>query len=159
MVQRLDRPVPAQQVGEPGGAGLGEAEAGNGIDGHGRAPPRVVVEIAGLAGDLQDLDGVREPEAADRDRLESPDLDAAMAAVTGAVQLGDTVPGQALAAVQQGRLVGLDLEQLVRVLLGHQELGGLGVGLVPIGVTTTSARSSPSRSGAKAGTSWGAPPT
>jgi len=99
VVQRLDRPVPAQQVGQPGGAGLGEAEVGDGIDDHGCAPPRVVVEVAGLAGNLQDLGGVREPEVADAHGLESAQLDAAVAAVTGSVQLGDAVPGQALAAV------------------------------------------------------------
>jgi hypothetical protein len=65
----------------------------------------------------------------DRDGLEGADLDAAVAAVAGAVQLGDAVPGQALAAVQQGGLVGLDHEQVVRPLAGDQELGRLGVGL------------------------------
>jgi hypothetical protein len=39
VVQRLDRPVPAQQVGEAGRAGLGEGEAGDRIDGHGLPPP------------------------------------------------------------------------------------------------------------------------
>jgi hypothetical protein len=99
--------VPAQQVGEAGGAGLGEREAGDGVDGHGRASPGVGVKVAGFSGDLEDLGGVGEPEVADRDRLEGPDLDAAVAAVTGAVQLGDAVPGQALAAVEQGGLVAL----------------------------------------------------
>jgi hypothetical protein len=119
VAQRLDRPVPPQQVGEPGGAGLLEREAGDGIDGHGREPPRVAVEVAGLAGDLQDLGGVGAPEVVDADGLEGAQLDAAVAAVTG--------------AVQQGRLVGLDHEQVVRLLLGHQELGGLRVGLERIG--------------------------
>jgi hypothetical protein len=39
------------------------------------------------------------------------------------------VPGQAGAAVQQGRLVGLDDEQIVGLLAGDQELGGLRVDL------------------------------
>jgi hypothetical protein len=39
VVHRLDGPVPAQQVGEAGGAGLGEAEAGDHADGHGLPPP------------------------------------------------------------------------------------------------------------------------
>ena len=47
----LDSPVPAQQIGEPGGAGLG-------VDGCG-VPP-VGAQVAGLAGDLEDLSGVRE---------------------------------------------------------------------------------------------------
>jgi hypothetical protein len=29
VMQRLDRPVPAQQVGEAGGAGLGKADGGD----------------------------------------------------------------------------------------------------------------------------------
>jgi hypothetical protein len=99
--------VPAQQVGEPGRAGLLEREVGDGIDGHGREPPRVVVEVAGLAGDLKDLGGVGEPEVVDADGLEGAQLDATVAAVTVAVQLRDAVPEQALAAVQQGRLLAL----------------------------------------------------
>ena len=101
VVQRLDRPVPAQQVGEPGWTGLLGRQAGNGVDSHGPKPPGAGVKVAGPAGYPQDLGGVGEPELADRDRLEGPDLDAAVAAVAGAVQLGDAVPGQALAAVQQ----------------------------------------------------------
>jgi hypothetical protein len=56
-----------------------------------------------------------------------------MAAVTGAVQLGDAVPWKASAAVQQGRLVGLDHKQVVGTLGGDQELGGVGVGLQRVG--------------------------
>jgi hypothetical protein len=51
----------------------------------------------------------------------------------GAVQDRDTVPGQAGAAGQQGRLVGLDLQQVVGLLVGDQELGGLRVGLQRVG--------------------------
>jgi hypothetical protein len=80
----------------------------------------MVVQVAGGAGDLQDLGGVGEPELVDRDGLEGAQLDAAVAAVTGAVQHRDAVPGQALAAVQQG-LVGLDHEQVVGLLAGDQE--------------------------------------
>jgi hypothetical protein len=36
----LDRPMPTQQVGEPGGAGLGVGQARNRVDDHG-PPPRV----------------------------------------------------------------------------------------------------------------------
>jgi hypothetical protein len=45
--------VPAQQISQPGGAGLGGAEAGDRIDGHG--PPPVGVQVAGLAGGPDDL--------------------------------------------------------------------------------------------------------
>jgi hypothetical protein len=60
---------------------------------------------------------MREPEVADRDRLEGPDLNPAVATVTGAVQHRDAMPGQALAARQQQGLVGLDDEQVVGALL------------------------------------------
>jgi hypothetical protein len=63
------------------------------------------------------------------DGLEGAQLDAAVAAVAGAVQLGDAMPGKAGTAVQQGGLVGLDHQQVVGVLAGDQELGGRGVGL------------------------------
>jgi hypothetical protein len=65
MMHRLDGPVAAQQVGETGGAGLGEAQAGDRIDGHG--PPSSGPQGTGLAGDLQDLGGVGEAEVADGD--------------------------------------------------------------------------------------------
>jgi translation initiation factor IF-2 len=100
-----------------------------------------------------------EAEAVDADGLKGADLDAAVAAVTGAVQHRDAVPGQALAARQQGGLVGLDTKQVVGVLLADQELGGRRVVWSASAVTTVSARSSGASSGAKAGTSSGAPPT
>jgi hypothetical protein len=59
--------VPPEEVGEPGGAGLGVDEAGDRVDGHGPPPPGA--KVAGLAGDLDDLRGVRD-EPTDRDRLE-----------------------------------------------------------------------------------------
>src|SRR5215211_3406306 len=67
VVQRLDRPVPPDEVGKSGGAGLGVGEAGDGVDRHGREPPGMVAQVAGLAGDLEDLGGVGEPEMVDRD--------------------------------------------------------------------------------------------
>jgi hypothetical protein len=56
-----------------------------------------------------------------------------VATVAVAVQHRDAVPGQALAARQQEGLIGLDDQQVVGVLLAHQELGGLGVGLECVG--------------------------
>jgi len=55
-----------------------------------------------------------EAEVADRDRLEVADLDTAVAAVAGAVQDGGRGPGQALAADQQGGLIGLEHEVVHR---------------------------------------------
>jgi hypothetical protein len=127
MMQRFDRPVPTQQVGQAGGTGQLEGEAGDRIHGHG--PPSGGVQVAGLAGDLEDLGGVREPEVADADHLEGAQLDAAVAAVAGAVGPGHAVPRQAGAARQQRGLVGHDHKQVGGPLSGHQELGGLGVGL------------------------------
>jgi hypothetical protein len=69
------------------------------------------------------------PEVTDADGLEAAQLDAAVAAVAGAVGDRDAVPGQAGAAVQQGGLIGLDHQQVVRLLDADQELGSLGVGL------------------------------
>jgi hypothetical protein len=43
------------------------------------------------------------------------------------------VPGQPLAAAQEGGLVGLDGEQVVRLLDGDQEVRSLGVGLERVG--------------------------
>jgi hypothetical protein len=50
-------------------------------------------KVADLAGDLDDLGGVREAEVADADGLEGADLDAAVAAVAGAVGDRDAMPG------------------------------------------------------------------
>src|SRR5215207_7840787 len=55
----LDRPVAPQEVGKPGWAGLGEGEAGDRVRLHGPPPPGV--QGTALAGDLEDLRGVREP--------------------------------------------------------------------------------------------------
>jgi hypothetical protein len=86
-----------------------------------------------LAGDLDDLGGVGEAEVVDTDDFEGAVLDTAVATVTGAIQHGNTVPGQAGAARQQGRLVGLDDKQVVGLLVGDQELGSLRVGLQRVG--------------------------
>jgi hypothetical protein len=69
----------------------------------------------------------------DGDRLEGAQLDAAVGPVAGAVQHRHVTPRQAGAARQQGGLVGLDREQVVRMLLGHQELGCPGVGVEGVG--------------------------
>jgi hypothetical protein len=128
-VQCLDGPVPAQQVGQAGGAGHLEGQAGDRVDGHGLPP--VGVQVAPLAGDLDDLGGVRKAELVDRDGFEGAVLDAA--AVAGAIGDRHQVPGQAGAARQQRGLVGLDHQQVVRLLDADQELGGLGVGLQRVG--------------------------
>jgi hypothetical protein len=52
-----------------------------------------------------------------------------VATVAGAGEHGHVVPGQAAAAGQQGGLVGLDGQQVVRLFDGHEELGGIGVGV------------------------------
>jgi hypothetical protein len=89
----LDRPVPAQQVGEPGGAGLGMGQAGDRVDDHHPPPPGA--KLTDLAGHLDDLRGVWEPEPAHRDCLEVAQLNPAVRAVAGAVQHGHPPPGQA----------------------------------------------------------------
>jgi hypothetical protein len=91
------------------------------------------VQVAGLAGHLQDLGGVGQAEMAHDDGLEGARFDTAVPVVAGAVAHGHVVPGQPGAAVQQGGLVGLDNQQVVRLFLGDQELGGVGVGVQGIG--------------------------
>ena len=59
--------------------------------------------------------------------------DAAVGPVAGAVQHRHVTPRQAGAARQQGGLVGLDREQVVRLLAGDQELGGIVVSLQRVG--------------------------
>ena len=56
----LDRPVSAQEIGEPGGAGLSVGQAGDRVDDH--SPPPLGAKLTGLAGDLDDLRGMREPK-------------------------------------------------------------------------------------------------
>ena len=100
----LDRPVSSEEVGEPGRAGLLEGEAGDRVDRHGPPPLGVVLaQVPGLAGDLDDLGGMREPEPADRDRLEGSQLDPTVGAVASAVQLGDRCQGR---PAQRSRSVG-----------------------------------------------------
>jgi len=93
----LDRPVPWQEVGEPGGAGVGMGEAGDRVHHHG--PPPSGAKLAGGAGDLDDLGGVREAEVVHGDGLEDAQLHSAVAAVAGTIQLGDAMPGNAGTAV------------------------------------------------------------
>jgi hypothetical protein len=95
----LDRQLPPDEVGEPGGAGLGEGEAGDRGDDHGPPPPPA--KVAGLAGDLADLRGVPEGEPADGDGLEGAEPDPAVRPVAGAVQDRDVGPWQADAGEHQ----------------------------------------------------------
>jgi len=72
VVQRLDGPVPADPVGEAGGACLGGGEASDGVDGHG--PPAAAAERPGPAGDPQRLGGVGEVEAGNGGDLQAAGL-------------------------------------------------------------------------------------
>jgi hypothetical protein len=92
VVERLDRPVPTEQVGQPGGAGLLEGEAGDRIDDHGPPPPGP--KLASPAGDLDDLRGVQDLEVVDGDGLEGAQLNAAVAAVAGVVSEGTRCQGR-----------------------------------------------------------------
>jgi hypothetical protein len=121
----LDRPVPADEVSEPGRVGLSVGEAGDGVHRHG--PPGPGAKVTGLAGDLDDLCGVREPEPADGDGHERAQFDSAVSAVASAVQFGDPMPGHPGAAGVQGGLVGFDDEHLVRVLASDEELSSSAV--------------------------------
>ena len=74
-----------------------------------------------------------EAEVVDGDRLEGGQLQPAVGLVAGVVSRRQVVLGQAGPACQQGGPVGLDREQLVRALVGHQELGRVGVGVQRVG--------------------------
>jgi hypothetical protein len=102
---------------------------------------------------------VREAQPAHRDRLQGADLHPAVGAVAGAVQHRHLPPGQPDTSVQQGGLVGLDGEQVVRALGGDQELCGLSMGVECISRDYRPARSKSANSGWKPGTSPGAPLT
>jgi len=132
-------------------------QAGHRVHDHGPPPPGA--QVADLADDLDDLRSVREPETADRDGLEGAQLDAAVGTVAGSVQHGHLVPGQPLAAAQQRGLVGLDTEQVVGLLAGDEEPGGVGVGVQRIGRHHGPVNSSPASSGTNPPTSPGAPLT
>jgi hypothetical protein len=86
-------------------------QAGDRLHDHG--PPPSGAKLAGGAGDLDDLRGMRKAEVVDGGGFEGAQLDPAVGAVTGAVQ----EPG----------LVGLDDKQVVGLLAGDQELGGARV--------------------------------
>src|SRR6266487_5814827 len=63
VVQRLDAPVPADPVGEAGGACLGGGEVGDGVHGHGA--PAAAAQGPDPAGDADRLGGVGEVQAGD----------------------------------------------------------------------------------------------
>jgi hypothetical protein len=102
---------------------------------------------------------VRGAEVADRDGLEGADLDAAVAAVAGAVGDGDVVPGQSGAAFQEGGLVGLDDKQVVGLLAGDQKLGSVGVGVERVGGDDHPDQVQPIQQGLEGGDLAGAPST
>ena len=98
----LDRPVPTDEVGEPGGAGLGEGEAGDRV--HGHRPPPPTAQVADPAGDLDDLGGVGEPEPADRDGLEGAQL---VTALASPILKGGSAPPVSVGSLP-GRRTGLE---------------------------------------------------
>jgi len=121
--------VAADEVGQPGGAGRRVGQAGDRVHGLGGAAA-AAAPVADLAGDLEDLADVREVrEPAHADRLEGADLRPAVGEGAGAVQFRDVLPGQPLAAPQQRGLVGLDDQQVVRLLDLDQPIGVLAVGV------------------------------
>jgi hypothetical protein len=91
--ERLDAPVSTDPVGQPGGVGLGGAEAGDRVGGH--CAPAPAGKQPDPAGDPERLGGVGEAQASDRGDLQPAELHAAVAAVAGLVHHGDVAPGQA----------------------------------------------------------------
>jgi hypothetical protein len=111
----LDRPVATDKVGQSGGVGLGVGQAGDGVDDDGA--PSAGVQSRTLRMSWMTWAACGKGEPVHGDDFEGTQLHAAVAAVAGAVQDGYVVPGQPLAAVEQGGLVGLDGEQVVRPLV------------------------------------------
>jgi hypothetical protein len=72
VVQGFDAPVPADDVGQVGGAGLAGGEAGDRV--HGDGGPFLAAVGPDPAGDPDRLRGVREPQPGDGDDLEPADL-------------------------------------------------------------------------------------
>jgi hypothetical protein len=85
VVQRLDAPVAADQVGQEGRAGLEVGQAGQPIHRH-IAPP-ATAQPADPAGDVKGLGGMGKPQAA------------AVGTVAGTVGHRDVGPGQSLELV------------------------------------------------------------
>src|SRR6266498_4450646 len=78
--------MPADPVGEAGGAGLGGGEAGDGVHGHGAPPP--AGKWPDAAGDADGLGGVGEVQASHGGGLQAADLDPAVPAVAGWSETG-----------------------------------------------------------------------
>ena len=96
--------MPADPVGEAGGACLGGVQVGDGVHGHGA--PLVAGERPDPAGAADRLGGVGEVQvqASDGGCLQAADLYACVAAVAGVVGDGDGSPGQGGQLVVQGGL-------------------------------------------------------
>ena len=131
MVQGLDEPVPADPFGELAGARLGDGQAGDRANGDGAPFP--AGQRADAAGDADRLGCMGEGEpGGDGDGFERAALLAAVAPVALPGQDRDLPPGQVLKLGVQARLVLLDDEDVVGLLLLDQELGVRG------GIFTTS---------------------
>lgn len=132
VVQRLDLPVTADPGGEPGRGCLAGVQADDGVDGDGPPPP--AIQRPDLAGEAEGLGGVREGKAgSDGGGLESAVLLAAVAPVVLAGGNRDTPPGQVLDLRMQARLVLAHDQDVVRLLLGDQELRVLALGVQRVG--------------------------
>src|SRR4051812_23886434 len=115
----LDVPVAADPGGELGGFGLVQVQAGDGIDGLGGEPLRLI-QAAPATADLQRLRGVREPDpGGDGEDLQGADLAAAVSTVGVAGGVRDGTPGQSGELGVQAGLVGFDGQDPVGAAVGE----------------------------------------
>lgn len=119
-------PVSAYAFRQVSGCRLMSRQAGDRVDaferhlaGAHRAPP---------ADDLQCLAGVRERQPRHGDGLQAADLVAAVGGGAGAVHQRHLLPGKILHQRVQGRVVGFEHGDVVRVFLLDQELCVIGLG-------------------------------
>ena len=91
----LDGPVPADDRGQFGGAGLGRVQRGDRVDGLGR-PSLLALEWAPPAHDLDGLDCMWEHQSGLDSDLQGPSLDTSVAAAAAAAVMADrdVTPGQ-----------------------------------------------------------------
>jgi hypothetical protein len=128
----LDLPVAPQQPSQPGGVGLGGSQAGDRVGD--LAAQDAPSKVGGVAVDNHDLGGVGEvDDVGDRGGADPAMLDAAVATVYGVVLRGTRPHREPIDRSDQARLVVLDHEQVIGLLVLDQPAGVGALGVQGIG--------------------------
>jgi hypothetical protein len=98
-----------------------------------RHRPGAGVEVMGLAGDLDELGGVGEPEVVDGDALRVRRSRRPCPRSWVRSSTGTSCQGRRAQRASSVGSLGLDGEQVVGLLAGHEELGRVGVGVQRVG--------------------------